>query len=379
MRGHAPAIVAQYLTQNLRLATSYTVCDAELFRPGIEIHPVYGYINRIRQGNVYRRLFTKMTRLDPYPLCQRAAKIVNSVEADIFHSHQLEFPFKKFSQHIRNKRLITLAHIHVFRSFKPELGIADRYVAVSDYAKRTICGKRGFPEELVEVIHNGVDTQLFCPLPPEDKLHLRQALGIPGHAIVISYVGMKVAIKGYLAFLESAKHLLNKYDSVYAVAAGRTPQAALREEDYLRITRLYNELQRHPRFFNFSLLAHNKLKSIYQISDIVSFLTYASDETFGLVAVEAQACGCVLLASNHNALCELVKDRQTGFIVNEPRNIDAIIEQSEYIVEHLPDLDIIRQQARESAIKRFDWRIAAEKLEKLYFELYRQKSRCSEI
>lgn len=369
LRGNAPAIVAQEFVRHFRLVAPYTICDREVYPDPFEIDRDYGPIYRVRVGRVYRRLFQKITRLDPYPLHARAARIANRIGADVFHVHQLEFPVADFLRRTC-RRPAVLVHMHVYRTFKEELGVADCYVAVSEYARRRCIEERGYPADRVVVVHNGVDTERFCPPLPDERIALRSVLGIPPEAVVVSYVGRKTSNKGYLAFLRTMRHLFQKRHDVYGVSVGTITEETRRYDGELEeIVALLTELRAHPRFRDFAPVAHARLPAIYQLSDIVHFATYSDHETFGLVAAEACASGCVLLGAQHAAMSEIVRDGVTGFLVPNPRNVDDVIDRTEDVIDRLESLSAMRAAARIWTRQRFDWSVVAQRLERLYFGL----------
>ena len=374
LRGNAPAIVAQEFVRHFRLVAPHTICDREIYPGSFEIDHNYGPIHRMHVGRVYRRLFQKITRLDPYPLHARAARIADRIGADVFHAHQLEFPVADFLRCTR-RRPTVFVHMHVYRTFKEELGVADCYVAVSEYARRRSIEERGYPADRIVVVHNGVDTEHFRPPLPGERVALRAVLGIPPGAVVVSYIGRKTSNKGYLAFLRTMNHLFQKRHDVYGVSVGTITEETRRHDGQLEeIVALLAELRAHPRFHDFPPIAHVRLPAIYQMSDIVHFATYSDHETFGLVAAEAQASGCVLLGAQHAAMGEIVRDGVTGFLVPNPRNMDDVIDRTEDIVDRLESLSAMRIEARAWAQQRFDWSVVAQRLERLYFELANGKT-----
>lgn len=371
LRGNAPAIVAQEFVRYFRLVTAHTVCDRESYSNHFEIDREYGPIHRLRVGRVYRRLFQKITRLDPYPLHVRAARVADRIGADVFHAHQLEFPVADFLRHARCCPKV-FVHMHVFRTFKEELGVADCYVAVSNYTRKRSIEERGYPAERVVVVHSGVDTERFRPPSSAERAALRAVLGIPPEALVVSYIGRKTSNKGYLAYLRAMEHLLQKRHDVYGVSVGMITEETRRHDSALdEVVSRLDELRKHPRFFDFAPITHARLPAVYQLSDLVHFATYSDDETFGLVAVEAQASGCVLLGARHAAMHEIVRDGVTGFLVPNPRDLDDVIARTEDVVARLGSLDTLRTAARAWALQHFDWRIASQRLEQLYFGLAR--------
>ncbi len=368
IRGNAPALVAENFIRHFNFFTPATICDAEHYPQGLENHPDYGEIHRIGYGRLYRRLFKKLTRLDPYPLHERAAAIVNRLGPAVFHVHQLEFPLDAFRARLYDHTLPIFSHIHVFQPFDAAKGMPERFIAVSEYARKHCVERLGYPAHKVEVVHNGVDTVRFTPPTKEEHLFLRDLLGIPANAAVLGYVGRKVSDKGYLGFLECVARCFKEHRHVHALAVGMKPREFHDDPHRERILELERELAEDGRFRNLPAVPQSRLPNFYRVIDILLFATYFGSETFGLVSVEAQASGCVVIASEHNALPEIIRDGENGFLVSNPRDFEALHGKVEAVLANLSKLADLCRAARANAVQRFDWKLQAARLEKLYLE-----------
>lgn len=366
IRGNAPALVAENFLRHFNFFTPATICDAEHYPQGLENHPDYGEIYRIGYGRLYRRLFKKLSRLDPYPLHERASRIVNRLGPAVFHVHQLEFPLDAFRAKLYDPALPIFSHIHVFQPFDAGKGMPERFVAVSEYARKHCVEHLGYPAHKVEVVHNGVDTRRFAPPSPEHQAFLRHTLGIPASAPVLGYVGRKVSDKGYPGFLECALQGIKERATLHALAVGMKPREFRNDPQRERILQLEQALAASGRFHDFPAVPQKQLPAFYQVIDVLLFPTYFASETFGLVSVEAQAAGCVVIASEHNALPEIITDGENGFLVPTPRDFDALQAKCEEVLANLPKLADLRHAARANAVQRFDWQRLAARLEKLY-------------
>lgn len=87
----------------------------------------------------------------------------------------------------------------------------------------------------------------------------------------------------------------------------------------------------------------------YAKMDIV--LMPSRSEGFGLTAIEAMACGCVVVAADTGGLPEVVKDKEVG-LLHQPESIDDISEKTISLIEH-PDL--LKEYSGKAAeyVKRF--------------------------
>ena len=88
------------------------------------------------------------------------------------------------------------------------------------------------------------------------------------------------------------------------------------------------------------------------------------DEPFGLVAVEAMACGTPVVANRRGALPEIVEDGVTGFIVDDEQQIAAAVRKA---------MALPRRAVRERCIGRFDLAAVAAKYHDLYGKIAREQ------
>jgi len=92
----------------------------------------------------------------------------------------------------------------------------------------------------------------------------------------------------------------------------------------------------------------------YRSADVLAFPSTDKAEAFGLVAVEAQACGLPVVASNLPGVRTVVKQNETGLLV-PPKDVDALAAGLRQIMTD----KVLRQRLSENAVKwareRFSW------------------------
>lgn len=86
-------------------------------------------------------------------------------------------------------------------------------------------------------------------------------------------------------------------------------------------------------------------------------------EPFGLVMVEAMATGTPVIAPNLGSVAEIIEDGKTGFIIDDPNNIEAYVEKINKIT------DISREYCRKAVEKKFSSKIMTNNYLKLYSSL----------
>lgn len=369
VRGFSPALAAANIVKHLRFFSPVTVCGNELYPPGLVADAQLGAIFRIEEGSIYRRVFRKLAGLDPHPMHARAARFINRYGADIFHAHQLEFPVNDFLRRLRRPVPVVI-HAHAVRTFDPRRGVAEKYIAVSQYTKDNLL-KLGYPAARLAVVYNGVDTALFSPASLDEKVKLKALLRLAADAVVLGYIGRKSAAKGYLIFLRTAKRLLADFPRLCIVAAGPTPPDAGQEAEFSSIESEAAALHATGRFIEFPALPHRHLANVYRVMDIFLAPTYFGGEQHPLAVCEALASGCIAVVSDHAGIRETIADNVTGILLPDPRHEQAVTEKVGQIIADIDSFQQLRQSARHFAVNHFDWSIAAGKLEEIYLGILR--------
>src|SRR5207248_10426272 len=105
-------------------------------------------------------------------------------------------------------------------------------------------------------------------------------------------------------------------------------------------------------------VAHHELPYFYSAAEACLMPTYS--ESFGLVGLEAQACGCAVIASNVAGLASVVRDGVTGYLVDghDPA------EWADRIGRVLDDPEFAEQMGRRGVLlaQRFPWGLAADRI-----------------
>jgi glycosyltransferase involved in cell wall biosynthesis len=362
-RGFAPALAAQYLARHLLLFRNTHVCAQESHPLAYETDPEHGAIWRLKEGRVYRRLFRKMTHIDPWPLHDRLARLLRGMRVDLLHAHQLEFPVDDFRRQF-GRALPIVLHVHAMRSFDPALGMADAYIAVSGFTRDALV-KKGFPADRVHVVHNGADTDRFAPASPADFGRLRTLLGFEEKR-VIAYVGRKEEQKGYFDFLEVLETLALDRPDIRGIAVGALPPGAENQRAFPSALERARRLVARGVLLDLPPLPHASLSRVFQVADVLLFPTRFSGEQHPMVLIEALSTGCVVVTTPIAGIPETVG---AGAAVLLPQNtgIADLVQATLDVLEHPDRYAAMRRQARELAVSRYDWRQKSLQLERIYF------------
>jgi D-inositol-3-phosphate glycosyltransferase len=162
----------------------------------------------------------------------------------------------------------------------------------------------GADPDRVEVLPPGVDHRLFSP---GDRAAARARLGHPGRRVLL-FVGRIQPLKG----LDLAVQALAEIDDAVLWAVGG-PSGADGPGELDRVLKLAADLGVADRLVLLPPRPHHELVDYYRAADVC--LVPSRTESFGLVALEAAACGTPVVAASVGGLRSIVADGETGLLV----------------------------------------------------------------
>jgi D-inositol-3-phosphate glycosyltransferase len=242
---------------------------------------------------------------------------------------------------------------------------ADRLVAGSTAEERDLARLYGTDPEKVCVVPLGVDVEDFGPRPSRA---MRARLGL-GDSRVILYAGRLERLKGADTLLEAVAELTRRpgFEDVRTLLVGADSGDGQRQADHPagergRLEELAARLGVSGRVTFLGAVPHADLADLYAVADVCVVPSHT--ESFGLVALEAQASGTPVVAAAVGGLLDIVVDGVTGWLV-EQRTPQ---EYAERLARVLGDAALRRrmgERARERAAQ-LTWARSVDRLQALY-------------
>jgi len=174
----------------------------------------------------------------------------------------------------------------------------------------TFCGAAA---DTISLAPPGVDLSTFAP---GDMVEARQQLGLPKDAFVITFIGRlqrhkapDLAIRALAALREVDPILARR--AVLVICGGRSGTAGYTVESLAQIALELGVLE---QIHFMEPMPPAGVAILYQASDVV--VMPSASESFGLVALEAQACGTPVITTAVGGLTMAVADGSSGFLID---------------------------------------------------------------
>ncbi|MFZ0427858.1 MAG: N-acetyl-alpha-D-glucosaminyl L-malate synthase BshA [Acidobacteriota bacterium] len=346
-----------------------------LAEKGHEIH-IISYATPFRLGSFYENIYVHEVEVSSYPLFRYppyalslATKLVDvtrEYHLDLVHSHYAiphaasAYLAKKI---LGDRQLRTITTLHgtditlvgldssFYQVIKFAIEESDGVTAVSEYLRKRTVEEFDIRRE-IRVIYNFVDTERYRPdaercfrghFAPEGEKILMHASNFRP----VKRPGDAVRLLGRLRERIPAKLIL----------VGEGPER-------LFVQQLVKELKLtgHVHFLG----QQDYLEQLMACADL--FVLPSEQESFGLVALEAHACGVPVIGTRVGGMPELVRDGETGFLV-PVGEIGAMVDKAALLLSDEEMLRSFRLRARALAVEHFRREAIIPQYEALYREV----------
>ena len=239
---------------------------------------------------------------------------------------------------------------------------ADHLVAATPAEEEQLVTLYGADPRKITIIPPGVDTQMFHPHEPDDA---KLRIGVKPCEHMVLFVGRIEPLKGIDTLLRAMGLLANEcplwcHDLCLAIVGGDPNTTENEEMDRLKMIR--RELGITDLVTFLGARDQDRLHHYYSAAEMVIMPSHY--ESFGMVALEAMACGKPVIASEVGGLAHLVRDGVTGLHVP---NGDPV-KLAKAIAQLAQDHELRERMGRAAHLyaQQYSWECIADKMQTLY-------------
>ncbi|MEO6124594.1 MAG: glycosyltransferase family 4 protein [Ilumatobacteraceae bacterium] len=212
----------------------------------------------------------------------------------------------------------------------------------------------------ITIVPPGVDIDRFHPLTATERADARAHFGWPDDAELIVGVSRLVPRKGFDTAIRAVASLRTSRPNLLLAIAGGG-----RDDERLR--RLAKELEAPVRFLG--RVSHDDLPRLYGAADLCAMICRnrwagLEQEGFGIVFIEAAACGIPQIAGDSGGAAEAVADGETGIVIRNPDDHREVAAAMAALLDDSVRRRAMGLAARARAVAEFSYDVLAERLGK---------------
>lgn len=255
------------------------------------------------------------------------------------------------------------------------LAMADAVIAVSRGTREDILRVTDAPAERVHVIYNGIDTTIYTPVAATDAL---AQYGVDPQVPYVLFVGRVTRQKGIIYLARAIEMIDPAAQMVLCAGAPDTPEIAAEMEQAVSAA----QRQRGGVIWIKKMLPREAIIQFYSHATV--FCCPSIYEPFGIINLEAMACGTPVVASAVGGIPEVVLDGETGVLVHleqqtespfaplDPHQFSADLASAINRMLHDQALrERMARAGRERVEREFAWPAIAQQTADLYASLTR--------
>jgi D-inositol-3-phosphate glycosyltransferase len=235
---------------------------------------------------------------------------------------------------------------------------ADLLIASTEDERADLVRLYGANPDHVAVVPPGVDLSMFQPI---DRDEARRTIGY-GAGRLLLFVGRLERLKGVEVAIRALALLRDRaHDDVRLLILGEDSRDG-DESEKDRLKELAAAAGVRDRVDFLGSVAHHELPFFYSAADVCVMPSYS--ESFGLVALEAQACGRPVVGSGVSGLRSVVRDEVSGYLLDSH---DPAM-YAERMGRLLDNPELAQQMGRRGRLlaQRFSWTRTADRLQSLF-------------
>ena len=329
-------------------------------------------IERIHFGRVYRRLFQKLTRLDPWPYGRRMWRRIESCGADLIHIHNEPKLLAMLAENLEQRHRPVIVHVAndkpIGRSLIP---LVQRWVACSAFMARWLVDEVGVEKSSVDIIYTGVDVTNRPPrwqLRASERAELRARYGIDDNTFVFVFAGRLVKEKGVSEMLDAFEQL-DKRRPVVLLIAGNVRDSSDPKNEKAVYGRMVTARMAGMRGVHWVGSLHPNEMHEFLLCGDAFLLPSLWHDPFPTVMLEAAIAGLPIIAGRRGGITEFLDGCPSVPMLDDPGDSMALAEAMKALIAN-PDGGVTAGRWLNAKVSaHFDWRRVTDEFEDLYDRL----------
>ncbi len=238
---------------------------------------------------------------------------------------------------------------------------ANLLLANSKFTRKLLV-EQGIPEEKINILYPGVDIDYFSPAKDKNEIEgTKKTFCDPDTPLIVNAARL-VPKKNHIRIIKAISSIVKKGRQVKCVIAGDGPERG-KLEKLIKSLGLSNEVVLAGN------LGRRNVLNLFMSADVVALPSTliredGHHESFGIVAMEAAACGKPVIVGSLGGQPESVMHGETGFVIDGD-DVNAIEEAIEIIIEDRGLAKKLGEAGKKRAVAEFSWEKIAAKAEKM--------------
>lgn len=226
-------------------------------------------------------------------------------------------------------------------------------VTVSDCSRQDIARDFGLQPAGITLVHNGIDTDVFKPLPDIERRPLR----------LMATCSADAPLKGLRYLLRAYAALLEKYPDLELLLVSK-PNPGGKTERLVRRLGIADKVKFVDGISTEQMVRYYAEATIAVVPSVY--------EGFGLPAGEAMACGVPVVSTDGGALGEIVGD---GGVIVPAKNVDALVEAIDDLLQDPQRRAELSERAQKRIDDHFCWHVCAQQMTTYYGQVLASENR----
>lgn len=334
-------------------------------------------ISRIHFGRIYRRLFQKITRLDPWPYGRRMWNIIRTENSALLHIHNEPKLLAMLAPFLRVTQMPVVVHIANDKPIPSELvSLVTHWVACSDYMAQWLHEHIGVSIKNISVIYTGVDISTRLPrwaITADEQAARRARWSIDPTDFVFLFAGRLVEEKGVTEMLDAFERIKSNR-KIKLLVAGNIRESKDPRNKKAVYGRAVSERMANMTNVRWVGSLHPDAMHDFLLVGDAFLLPSLWHDPFPTVMLEAACAGLPILASRRGGITEFLDNCPGIDLLQDPSDTCLFTEEMHNIVNN-PDSGLAAGRWLRAKVETsYDWSRVTEDFEALYDKLLEGKT-----